>query len=1471
MNLPPGFELEGGPNLPPGFELEEAPQRTNLLQDIASGGVQAMSKGAQGVLGAAAGLSSLFGASDEFTQPFFEAQQSVRDYWNSVDPARGKEQGVTGKIASGLAQLPAWLGPQAAFQVAGQATEQGQSVINEGGDLSTALSAYGVSAATNAALAALPAYARGEILKRLATGAAVGAGSTGVEPWLINEIRKAQGLPEIPMPQMEDYLAGAALGGGIGALGGQAPKPKQETNALAKLDEIKPTEPPVTPPEGFQLTPEYKSQGDLNLEPPIVDSTNVVNKYDLGGQVTALKEGADTTLDTPQLDLFAQPKPDIINEAPSQKFGLSDTDQAGAKGINKYLAGYDETRGTIDTARTLDVIGKTPERAQYLPLVDSLKRIVNEFGTEILPTIRLQEIRDRQGNTVLDEYARAPGVEGGSSGYYNRTRHEVVLGRKGMNDGTILHELVHGMTVRFMEYRPNDPAVQEINSLFNDLKNSGKFDDLYALRNPYEMVAEAFASPTFQKRLAEFKSNPSRQTIGSLAQSGWLRFVNAVRRLFNLPAQEFSALENVIGLSNRVMRSQAKEFQALRVDALKEYESWLKKIDPEQFDAFGIKEPSKSIPDSSKFEHPMAMEEKRTDAFSKTPIGRALDGAMIPEDVSVDSVIKAGLESPDASGGSALIGGGTMLAEIKNNPVVYGVTQWFNNAKKRADFNIRKYVKPSERAMNTALQQDSSILHGIFMREMKNDARYSMQQLMDAGIPEKQITAYMEFREMMDAAWTAQNNALVAIGEKPLTKREAYISSRWSGNWRTPVYDKKGRMVFYIAENSKRGAEKALAYLAKNDPEIDLSKSKVEYRGLKQRGGVEAGYQEMLKVLDKDDPRVAALKSAYEEYVTQSGEAALGQSKHFENKAGIRGFIGDRPWVDTHQDRVEMFRQQFQYAKNAFEWAELQKAVDKSKKVFSNPELQEKQPTAITLGKEYAKNSLGFGEAKVVQQIENVVAEGLGISPQTMSQIVGVPRTAFYWLNLGFVNLPYSAISLIQPIYTLPWHRKLTAEGYTHNPVKTLSFGMQDAIGMMIQELGGIAPMTKLGEKARKYALDNGIIDINAMSDVADVGRSQTVQTVEKWITANMTYTEKMARSVAFMNYVHHLAQSGKFADEVSMFQRAEELTNLSMADYRVQERAPIFNKLGITGSALSTLNTFKINQFNQLYKLSKDAAKGNPTPLMSLLALQFTMAGAMGIFAIETLDSIWETMKEFLPAKYYNEVKDMSIKGSLAKAAFNNPDKSWLVYGGASSITGVNLSSRFDAGTVIDPTWEGLFPFAGDALDRGSKIMGVLAEPTSKVAQAQAVQGVLPASLKGAHQVNSDVFQVGDIATKLNDPTEGMYRRNETEKELKKYGFTGLKEATEKEILFRGDRKVRQQNEKRKDVAQKIKQAALFGQPEKLKEFVTLYNDLDGNVQELEQMIGEAALKQAITKLERLQMKAKTPQGARKLEEYVR
>lgn len=812
---------------------------------------------------------------------------------------------------------------------------------------------------------------------------------------------------------------------------------------------------------------------------------------------------------------------------------------------------------------------------------------------------------------------------------------------------------------------------------------------------------------------------------------------------------------------------------------------------------------------------------------------------MIPKDPTASEILEASLGAGDSNLTMTGVQSGATLTGIKyNSPLIQGIGRLYQNAQKRSEKLIRDFVYPVEYAFKKLSKTEIIELAQLMKKEMLEQREFGAEQLRASGYTEKQITAYTQMRDLFNRTYDAQAKALESQGRKVPTKREAYLSSRWSGDWHVPVYTKDGKLVYYIAEQTKAGANAALRYL-EGQFDIDKSKSKVEYRaGFSKRGSAYDAYTTMLGMLDKNDPRAATIKSVMEDYLIDQGFNALGQKKHFESKVGIGGYLGDRPWKNEKTNAYDLFKSQFDYAKHAFTWAELQKATKTSKEVLSNDYLVQEQPNNLHYAQEYAKSKLGFGDANWVNDMENAANKMLGTSKQSFYNAVGDMKSFFIITKLGF-NLGFMGANMIQPVFTLPWHGNLTSQGFKHNPIKTFASGGMDAISGYAKYMFDVDwPMTEVGKAALQYAEDNGIVRRSMFDETANIGRHPGVEMAEKVGSTSIQSIEHMARLNSFMGFVHHLEQSKMFDNPMDMFQKAEELTNAAMVDYRQGEGPMMFDKAGLTGEALKTLQTFKFNYYNQLHYFLKEAQEGRPNALLTFVGLQAALGGALGMPFMQEIDDVFSFLKENAPTSVHQYIKDFTPKQFLIETL---PD--WASYGGASKLTGAQLSSRFDSGNIADLSFDGLFPFVSDLYNQASKVGKAALDSSNSTKMAEAmyavappgpIQGILETEkqeFKGprtpeGNQVYLNPRELGkQDATFVRTPEQEMYR---------KLGVTELEEAKYKDLRFRQNRNEREATERRNKLAEDYFDAIVRQDKKDVEKYMYRYVKYGGDPQTL-------------------------------------
>jgi hypothetical protein len=1210
------------------------------------------------------------------------------------------------------------------------------------------------------------------------------------------------------------------------------------------------------------------------VEPEVVPGQGV----ELGGPRFGIDTPRETALDNVGQAMADQYDPRF---SASKQVGDSLVD------LQKTTPILAEANGFVDLKKTFQVLLDNVRQATAFPFMNPyIKQLQKSLGD-----VKVRVVKDL----------------GEKSGYYDFINNEVVLsGKSGMNNYVLLHELTHAAVDRWLyTHGFKDGKFQRIgdNPVYNKIaelaiKASKELGtDHYAFKDIKEFVAEARSNDKFRKMLASIPGDTPKKSL-------WDNLKEQIYKIFgaNTPKQK-TLLDEVMHWSDKAIAEQAadKKGYAEKAGAVTGVESKLSYNEVKRPD-FPFEKVQTAIKASTS---EVAGPEARLNLMAKVPgMEEGLKDYIAP-DVAPEAAIAELKTKPDIKKGWSLIGGKEMAAAIKDSPVLYTVGQWFNHARARATLLQEELVNPVAQSVNKLLQSgEGETVLGVFKEEMFSKKKLSPEQLDEIGLTAKQKESYLALRQAYDDVYAKVNEARMELGMDAIPYHEAYISSRWGGDWRTPILDKNGKVVWYIAETSKARAQSALAFMKEKFPDLDYAKSEITYndaRFTQESSALKATYTDMVEILGKDDPLVQKLKEAYEQQVQNEAYGTLGVSKHFEPKAGVRGFVGDQPWKNSKEDARLFFKEQMNYLRNSLQWAESQKAVSQVKKVLTDQELQSTHKNTLEWVKEMSRNELGYGTTKGWAKLEKSASEMLGTAladsplkyipgmknvPTDLASIntgIGVTKSLFYIKNLGVFNLPFAFMSLVQPVFTIPHHARLALDGYHQNPLKTSYQSWQASLATILHhyhEATGIpSPMKHLEslpplfQEAAKYLDANKVAEMSQLSEVRDLGRSEGLQSAEKVLGITITEPEFMARTKTFMEYVSALDQSGKFDSNMKIFEKAEELTKLTMGNYAQAERAALFNRLGETGSALSTLKTYPINQINQLYNFYKYGKRGDSmlhyTPFVAMMGIQLSLAGAMGFYGMGTADDLWNLYK-----KAYLEMggKNKQIAEFSPKRFIIANSDNLVSYGGVSQLTNMNFSSRMDAGTIVDPSMSGLLPFVSDAANIASSSAKFLLNPNQETFD-RAVYAAAPASLKGFAEMRLPTLSGENKETmRPSNPSEILSSRSEWDKTTRGAPFWGvpsLKEGMTKEADFRNNATEASISQAKRNAVSSFERAIREGDPEEIRDKLLAYVDEWGDPRPLMRGLKADQLKLLLTKGQRLGMRAKTPAAIQKYQRY--
>jgi hypothetical protein len=822
------------------------------------------------------------------------------------------------------------------------------------------------------------------------------------------------------------------------------------------------------------------------------------------------------------------------------------------------------------------------------------------------------------------------------------------------------------------------------------------------------------------------------------------------------------------------------------------------------------------------------------------------DGTFIPENPDIAEVLAKALAEPkDGKLWTYMQSGATSAAMKTGSAAIKAASEIVQNALKRADLNIRNNVFPAENSLRKLPKLEIDELHTLFKDEMFRGERYDGDVLAQ-HLSVKQLEAYRNMRDLFDHTLDAQNEARLAKGQEPISPKEAYLSSRWKGDFRRPVHDAKGKLVWYLADNTKMGLESQTKALLKQFPDLVVDKTKDHtVRGSQSKTDLQSMYSTMLDLLGRNDPAIEKIRQAIEDQTMAEGENTLAQTKHFEKKANVRGFVGDRPGFGGPKEATAMFQQQIQYAKNAFKWAEMQKAADDIKGLVSSPELQQKQPNNVKYIREYFKNAIGMGESQVARALDNSIRDGLGISPDLVSSGVGTVKSLFITQKLA-ASAGYTMANIVQASNVLPYLMNLRGQGYKGNPAVAMVVGVPAGMAMgmshYIKAIGGeyIDQLpNQFFKDAFRYAEDNGVTARSVYDEAPLNTTNKALDSVGRVASKTMTIPETFVRSVAFMTYAQMLKDSGKFTDKSKLFQKAEELVNMSMVDYRETERPMLFAKAGTTGNFLNTLQTYPMSFYNQWAYMLGEATKGRPAGIGTMMALQYAVAGAMGLPGFDDMDKLYKVIRDNLMST--------STWNKMMKSPFFSDPKLWMmenlgdtsVYGALSDQSGLGMTSRVSAPGMGAMLQSPVGPLA-DLGKQAGNLMSAVANPTDSTKWAQVGMSSIPVGLQGLLETalfmedytyvtrpdGSKVFmKTTDIADR-----KGGYARSQEETATRKWGIRSQAEVKARDVAYATSSADMALTKKGGELIDQYYNAARKGDKKRVEELATLYADITGN-----------------------------------------
>lgn len=785
--------------------------------------------------------------------------------------------------------------------------------------------------------------------------------------------------------------------------------------------------------------------------------------------------------------------------------------------------------------------------------------------------------------------------------------------------------------------------------------------------------------------------------------------------------------------------------------------------------------------------------------------------------------------------------GGLFRQIATRNPIVMHTVERF----KQADQTARRLISEHLTSPQTGLvgklrsinpKEKAELWGRMMMEEGKRDL--SEADLRESGFNDKQIEAYKKFREVDNMVFDRMNKARAEQGLAPMDKRLGHIAGRFLGDFRAaawrPKLDKAGNPVFeadgtiakefigFVGGKTRWEVQDAVKKMTEKNP--DWKFEDIQYKKIGKGGNAEArfgGLMEVLNQISKDSQHMGEFLDAYKDLLKSDAQKWLNATRHAEpkkaNPGGVHGSEGNKPWQDLVKNADEGFKANLDYMEQAMQWIEMQDAAKKVREVTTDPSIVDHAPNAVGWSNMYQDHLFGRNAgwvADAANGLIDAIGEKTGIGRTIPLNVTKKVKHLMMQKFMGFWNIPFSITQLVQPLQTIPpMAALLKSRGIDFMASKAAMDGTWSAMKMMYQEtpIPGLVHMNKMKldafEKAAyDYAHDAGVFDMKLADHTKDIHESKFMENFNKYVAdANITWPEMATRSTAFMFFAHALKDTGMSHPEI--FKTAENLTNVTMADYTPGARPIGYDHMGWAGDLASTLTRYKHNQVSQLNLYARELKDtGHYAPLATYMGTMVGFGGIVGMLGYNTAEWLYQELMGL--AGHPDSLTDAIMRSNVPQALTH----------GIISLSGVDMSSRFSQSKLLpESPSEFLMPFWSGVKDVAQSSWDLATHPNKWNAKRFA-KSVAPSSMTGLieNQLFSEQREDGKyhvLNSRSGDRSgEGMYDRTEEQRTLRNFGFRSMEESNAQNKLYQQRLIGTAESDKRKGIVNDAFSDALSG-----------------------------------------------------------
>jgi hypothetical protein len=596
-----------------------------------------------------------------------------------------------------------------------------------------------------------------------------------------------------------------------------------------------------------------------------------------------------------------------------------------------------------------------------------------------------------------------------------------------------------------------------------------------------------------------------------------------------------------------------------------------------------------------------------------------------------------------------------------------------------------------------------------------------------------------------------------------------------------------------------------------------------------------SGFNDVINVLAKNDPRFADLQMIANEKVSDANHKLMGFNVHELHKKGVEGSLGDKPWLDQTKNAEELGKAIIQYLEQGAEYYSIQGALNDIGKMLIDPDVSTKMPNSKEVVYKHIKHVTGQ-DINPIGSALNWALDALprmaGVSYRVPAEAVRSTKNVMSMHLMGWYNPTFLGMQLTQPIMgALPELMKVGSKlDMTTEIPKSVStapgfYAVIKASKAMGKDIPNIVPDHL--KEAASWGEAHGIMSFSEMELAHSATRNQKMVNIEKVGGLPMSLGEKMTRPPVFMTFVDIFHKFG--LDNENAFRAAQHATNMAMADYHPHERPRIYSQLGIVGEFAGALTTYKHNMGTQTYFRARDAITADAGGKRQYGAA--AAAGAAGAFfygitgapGYEDLDNIFQ----FFTAQLGGDRK------TIREAALSDVPE-WAKSGMLSAATGLDFQTRMSMGNLLPEV-------SGATLSPQLAALGDMFVAAAKYGKYQDEQSfkelaraVTPSGMRG---MTEDALLTDEEGFVQNTAGERLFEepRSEKERDIRKaFAIRPLRETLEQKDTYVDGKNVLEKDRKLKDWSKRFRQSFVVGDTKGMERAAQKFYDLEGSPEEL-------------------------------------